>query len=258
MKAVRETAALYMGCVKQKSAFEHAKWVDADHPTHAQSTIQLFAFHSNILYYLIILLVEVALIRLPGWAGWSGLTLSAYAQRYAFAWRSQYSTHTCLCVASRTFSNLPLSGNTPYLSLPTTLRPAIAKDLAESPSVRIRVHSLECFVPASLASSSFGIPLSFECLELWHFLFNCAWALNFIQLNILSIIPHLLTWKYNSFLWVSKHTCTEDFLIHFWLNKLPHTTSWCCCSILDMSGYVTLVLFRWTAKTDQTARCSNW
>ena len=54
--------------------------------------------------------------------------------------------------------NLPLKGNTPYLSRPTTPRPATAKVLAESPSVKINVQSDDHFVPASLASSSLGIP----------------------------------------------------------------------------------------------------
>jgi len=45
-----------------------------------------------------------------------------------------------LLLASLTFRNLPLKGNTPYLSLPTTSIPARASDLAESPSVRIIVH----------------------------------------------------------------------------------------------------------------------
>mmetsp|Transcript_6709 Transcript_6709/g.16658 ORF Transcript_6709/g.16658 Transcript_6709/m.16658 type:complete len:228 (+) Transcript_6709:1668-2351(+) len=63
------------------------------------------------------------------------------------------------CVASRTLSNLPRRGNTPYLSRPTTERPLTASALAESPSVRIRVQSSEFFPPASLASSSLGIPV---------------------------------------------------------------------------------------------------
>ena len=47
---------------------------------------------------------------------------------------------TCLCEASLTLSNLPRKGNTPYRSRPTTLRPLTANVLAESPSVKIRVH----------------------------------------------------------------------------------------------------------------------
>lgn len=54
---------------------------------------------------------------------------------------------TCLCVASLTFRIFPLSGNTPYRSRPITPKPDTARDLAESPSVRIRVHSEECFPP---------------------------------------------------------------------------------------------------------------
>jgi len=69
-------------------------------------------------------------------------------------------TVTCLCDASLTFSNLPRSGNTPYLSLPTTPRPETASVLAESPSVRISVQSNEFLVPASFASSNFGTPVN--------------------------------------------------------------------------------------------------
>ena len=61
-----------------------------------------------------------------------------------------------LLFALLTFNNFPLSGNTPYAFLPTTERPAIAIDLAESPSVKIRVHSLDFFVPAQLASDNFS------------------------------------------------------------------------------------------------------
>ena len=58
----------------------------------------------------------------------------------------------------RTFNTFPFSGNTPYKSLPITDNPAIAMVLAESPSVKIRVHFLECLiVPAKFASQSFGI-----------------------------------------------------------------------------------------------------
>ena len=56
--------------------------------------------------------------------------------------------------ASRTFSGFPFSGNTPYRSRPTTVRPAIANAAAESPSVRISVHSCAFFEPAKFASSN--------------------------------------------------------------------------------------------------------
>lgn len=46
----------------------------------------------------------------------------------------------------------------PYLSLPTAAIPDTAIVLAESPSVNIKVHSNDLFVPASLASSNLGIP----------------------------------------------------------------------------------------------------
>jgi hypothetical protein len=53
-----------------------------------------------------------------------------------------------LLLASLTFKNLPLKGNTPNVSLPTTSIPARAKVFAESPSVRIIVHCSAFLVPA--------------------------------------------------------------------------------------------------------------
>ena len=67
----------------------------------------------------------------------------------------------CFTFASRTLRTLPFRGNTPYLSLPTSDNPAIAIDFAESPSVRIRVHWSDFFVPAQLASSNFGTIILF-------------------------------------------------------------------------------------------------
>mmetsp|Transcript_25410 Transcript_25410/g.75653 ORF Transcript_25410/g.75653 Transcript_25410/m.75653 type:complete len:231 (+) Transcript_25410:2492-3184(+) len=102
---------------------------------------------------------------------------------------------TCLKFASRTFSTLPLSGKTPYLSRPTTLRPATARDLAESPSVRMRVHSCEFLPPASLASSSFGTP-STRC---WFFVPPFSWrprstfCLALAQSRIMSTTPLFIT-----------------------------------------------------------------
>mmetsp|Transcript_2027 Transcript_2027/g.4717 ORF Transcript_2027/g.4717 Transcript_2027/m.4717 type:complete len:239 (-) Transcript_2027:1276-1992(-) len=64
---------------------------------------------------------------------------------------------TLWCDASRTFFSFPFNGNTPYRSRPNTDSPDTARDLAESPSVRISVHSPARFVPAQFASSSFGI-----------------------------------------------------------------------------------------------------
>lgn len=56
-----------------------------------------------------------------------------------------------------------LSGKTPQWSWPTTLRPLMARDLAESPSVRIRVHMWLLRVPASLASDSLATPACVFC-----------------------------------------------------------------------------------------------
>ena len=62
-------------------------------------------------------------------------------------------------LASLTLSNFPFNGKTPNLSLALILdTPATARDLAESPSVRINVHKEEFLVPAKLASSNLGKP----------------------------------------------------------------------------------------------------
>ena len=59
---------------------------------------------------------------------------------------------------SFTLRSLPRRGNTPHFSRPTTLRPEIALVAAESPSVRMRVHSEDLSVPAQRASSNLGRP----------------------------------------------------------------------------------------------------
>lgn len=48
--------------------------------------------------------------------------------------------------------------------------------------------------PASLASSSLGIPLILLCLTEEHFLFSCVWALNFTQFRMLSTIPQFVAY----------------------------------------------------------------
>ena len=103
--------------------------------------------------------------------------------------------NTCLWVASLTLRSLPFSGNTPYLSRPTMLSPAIAKALAESPSVTINVQSREYLVPASLASSSFGTPFKRLCLDELLFLLSWASLLNFTNDIMLSRTPQF--WTYN-------------------------------------------------------------
>ena len=96
----------------------------------------------------------------------------------------------CLLLASLTFRNLPLNGKTPYLSLPTISIPANASDLAESPSVRIIVQSQACLPPASLASSSLGIPMSLLFfLPQFRFLANLASSFALATETILSTIP---------------------------------------------------------------------
>mmetsp|Transcript_129512 Transcript_129512/g.415175 ORF Transcript_129512/g.415175 Transcript_129512/m.415175 type:complete len:247 (-) Transcript_129512:797-1537(-) len=98
---------------------------------------------------------------------------------------------TCLKFASLTFKTLPFSGKTPYRSRPMTPKPATASDLAESPSVKISVHSLDCLPPARFASSSFGIPrtrvtLAFPALSC---LLMSTFSLAFTQSRIISTTP---------------------------------------------------------------------
>mmetsp|Transcript_45949 Transcript_45949/g.114223 ORF Transcript_45949/g.114223 Transcript_45949/m.114223 type:complete len:212 (+) Transcript_45949:3656-4291(+) len=85
----------------------------------------------------------------------SPMTLS----RFVSSWLAV----TWLFLHSRTFNILPLSGKTPYLSLPTTDNPAMHDVLAESPSVMMRVHCSAYRPPASLASSNLGMPVSCFC-----------------------------------------------------------------------------------------------
>ena len=75
---------------------------------------------------------------------------------------------------SFTLSILPRRGNTPHRSRPTTARPAIALAAAESPSVKISVHSGDLAVPAHSASSSLGSPRSVLRLEPSVFLASLA------------------------------------------------------------------------------------
>ncbi len=74
------------------------------------------------------------------------------------------------CGAEDTEWGMHLRGKTPNWSRPATLMPAMTRDLAESPSVRIRVHCSELRPPASLASSSFVRPAcqneqDFRCIS---------------------------------------------------------------------------------------------
>lgn len=93
---------------------------------------------------------------------------------------------TCLCEASRTFNSLPRSGNTPKWSLPTTLRPLTANVFAESPSVKMSVHCFEFRPPASLASSSLGIPRILLDLVFWHFLLSWLWKKQYWTTTLIS------------------------------------------------------------------------
>ena len=68
----------------------------------------------------------------------------------------------------------------------------MARDLAESPSVMMRVQPREFLPPASLASSSLAMPRSFECLEPLCFLDIWAWDFARAQLSTRSMTPQLV------------------------------------------------------------------
>ena len=145
-------------------------------------------------------------------------------------WISWFSV-ICFVEASLTFKNLPLRGNTPNLSLPITSMPANANDLAESPSVRIIVQRLPCFVPARLASSSLGMPNNF-CFflpgpnDFTSYAYSFAWAtamtnsttpeasISFKNLSLSSyVLPKLLYLVFRvSFVWLSKAGLTTKQL----------------------------------------------
>ena len=66
--------------------------------------------------------------------------------------------------------------------------------------------------PASLASSSLGMPLILLYFTDEHFLFSCVWALNFTQFRILSTIPQLVAWRGGIWLAVIAMDC--DTMTH--------------------------------------------
>ena len=63
-----------------------------------------------------------------------------------------------------------LSGKTPKVLRPLSVSPLTTRDLAESPSVRMRVHSSDLPLAAQFASISLGMPSSNKPLRLeFHF-----------------------------------------------------------------------------------------
>jgi hypothetical protein len=67
-----------------------------------------------------------------------------------------------------------------------------ARAFAESPSVRMRVHCSEDFPPASLASSSLGMPVM-RCRLAPSFFLSSLLCLKSAQVNTLSTSPHFAT-----------------------------------------------------------------
>mmetsp|Transcript_1785 Transcript_1785/g.3892 ORF Transcript_1785/g.3892 Transcript_1785/m.3892 type:complete len:207 (+) Transcript_1785:26-646(+) len=154
---------------------------------------------------------------------------------------------TCLKLASLTFKTFPFNGKTPKLSRPTTESPATAKALAESPSVKMSVHSLEFLPPAQLASSSLGMPSTrrelplpaLNCLEMSTFSFTLTQSrmasttpLFNTCLRILSGIsqldPNMDGFKVSvSFVWESKagFSIQQFTKIHKWFRTIAGFTS---------------------------------
>src|SRR6056300_2030427 len=69
----------------------------------------------------------------------------------------------------------------------------MARDLAESPSVRMSVHFCDCAVPALLASSSFGIPVIRDFLAAPSVFASCFISLNLDKERSSSCMPVLRT-----------------------------------------------------------------
>mmetsp|Transcript_100219 Transcript_100219/g.251281 ORF Transcript_100219/g.251281 Transcript_100219/m.251281 type:complete len:204 (+) Transcript_100219:62-673(+) len=145
---------------------------------------------------------------------------------------------TCFWVTSRTLSNLPRNGKTPYLSRPTTPKPATAKALALSPSVKMRVHWPAFLPPASFASSSLGMPSTrlplaplFALLSICAVIFACASEITAFKMSVFSktssmnallmlhVLPKLDTFNVIcSFVWELKagFSMRQFMKIHNW------------------------------------------
>ena len=106
--------------------------------------------------------------------------------------RSLYSLlcSSCCTDASPRLSGFPLRGYTPNFSDPMTLSPLMANVLAESPSVRIKVHCADLALPAHLASSSLGL-LILRFLALLGFPASCSSSMASLILMTRLVILHL-------------------------------------------------------------------
>ena len=93
---------------------------------------------------------------------------------------------------SLTFRSLPRKGNTPYLFLSCFDNPDITPALAESPSVRISVHSHDLRPPAHIAPVYLGMPLIFTVF-LPSVFFAALVSLISVKLIAASITPNFLT-----------------------------------------------------------------
>ena len=91
-----------------------------------------------------------------------------------------------------TLRSLPRKGNTPYRFLSCFERPDITPALAESPSVRISVHSHDLRPPAHMAPVYLGIPL-IEIVLRPSVFFAAFVSLISVKLIAASITPNFLT-----------------------------------------------------------------
>mmetsp|Transcript_126296 Transcript_126296/g.342856 ORF Transcript_126296/g.342856 Transcript_126296/m.342856 type:complete len:206 (-) Transcript_126296:947-1564(-) len=170
---------------------------------------------------------------------------------------------TCFCDTSRTFSSFPRNGNTPYLSRPITPRPATARAFALSPSVRMRVQSLACFPPASLASSSFGIPSTrlprapaFPSLSIcavilaWDSAITAATTSVFSTISSTRALPmgQLLP-KLDTFSVICSLVC--ELKAGFSMRQLTNTQSWflTCTDFISVALPASFLALAWMAST---------
>ena len=115
--------------------------------------------------------------------------------------------------------------------------------LAESPSVTMRVQPREFLLPASLASSSLGIPLNLVCLEPLCFLAMTACDLALAQVRTRSTMPQLRACVYGVCVWgcvcvwVSECACVGG------VNDYAHT-KWCKGPVFVQWTFAAWKIFR--------------
>mmetsp|Transcript_128760 Transcript_128760/g.400609 ORF Transcript_128760/g.400609 Transcript_128760/m.400609 type:complete len:224 (-) Transcript_128760:899-1570(-) len=173
---------------------------------------------------------------------------------------------------SRTFSNLPRNGKTPYLSRPMTASPATAKLLALSPSVRMSVHSCANLPPASFASSSLGMPkMRFPRPPLLAFLsirtviFACASMTTALTMSVFSKISSMKLLgtlqqlpKLDCLSVICSFVC--ELKAGFSMRQLMKTQSWffTCTGLISELLPASFLALLWIASTSWSTTCCTW